>query len=671
MFWESKHILWALFLVVIPILIHLFRFRKYKTIVFNRVDLLKSILIKKGFGNNLKKYLVLASRILAIVSLVLAFALPFIPTSKMNQIYPNKECLIFIDNSLSMQQNTKEGVLFETAKNKAREIVKSMPNDFKFSLLSHGSISAEFYEKELVLKKIDELKLSQSSMSLDEIDASLNKITTLNSTVIILSDFRLQVPQTFKTSIKANKFYWLPINLASISTNLAVDSAWFFSPVFSPNQSNNLQIKIKNHSETSVESLPIKIIENNNTIGVVNSSVPPNSSVVVTYNYKSSDTGWKEIKIQIPNDEFNFDDTYYLAFQINNGNKGVVVSDIKNMVNKSWSALLSTENGFLTNFEDPLSLSSDKIKFSDFIILDGITSISSGLQNDLKNFVQRGGNLMVFPSATGNNSALNSLLKSINSLSFNELYSSNLAEGLELWNLNYPPLKGVFEKVPKNIDLPMVSKYYSISSKSPKISFWNFKNGNPFFVHQTIGEGNAFVCVSPLNEEFTNLQKHPLFVPLILKLSSYKSYNQISSYLIQYTEPIVLSSLNFNSASIYSVKKHGQSFIPNISKRGEETLLYLSDDFNEPAVYNVFNNNTLVYKIALNRNTLESDIKPLEYNMLDKIAKDNGILLNVSSSESIANKISLDIKGKEYWMVFLILAVVFLLSEMILIKVWK
>jgi len=668
MFWESKHILWALFLVVIPILIHLFRFRKYKTIVFNRVDLLKSILVKKGFGNNLKKYLVLAFRTLAIASLVFAFALPFIPNAKKNQPYPNKECLIFLDNSLSMQQNAKEGVLFETAKNKAREVVKAMPSDFKFNLLSHNSIHAEFYEKEVMLKKIDDLKLSQSSLSLQEVETSLSKITTPNTTVIILSDFRLQIPLEFKTSLKANNYYWLPINTPPNTANIAIDTAWFFSPIFSPNQNNNLEIKIKNYSESIVESLPIKIIENNSTIGVVNSSIGPNSSVTVSYNYKSTDTGWKELKIQIPNDEFNFDDSYYLTFYIKTGNKGVVVSEQKNDVNKSWPALLSSENGFLTNFEDPLSLSSDKIKFSDFIILDGVSSLSSGLQNDLQNFVKFGGNLMVFPNNLGNNNALNSLLGSLNSVYFKELISPAVTDGLELWNLNYPPLKGVFEKVPKNIDLPLVTKYYSLSSNS---SFWKFKNGNPFFLQNTFGEGNVFLCVSPLSIEFTNLQKHPLFVPLILKLTSYKSYNQISSYLIQNIEPIILSSVNFNSSSIYTVQKNSQSFVPNISKRGDETLLYLSEEFDEPSIYNILNNNYLVYKLALNRNREESNTKGLDNEQLNKMAEENNILLNASNAEAIANKISLDIKGKEYWQFFLILAVVFLLVEMILIKLWK
>jgi hypothetical protein len=56
---------------------------------------------------------------------------------------------------------------------------------------------------------------------------------------------------------------------------------------------------------------------------------------------------------------------------------------------------------------------------------------------------------------------------------------------------------------------------------------------------------------------------------------------------------------------------------------------------------------------------------------LNKMAEENNILLNASNAEAIANKISLDIKGKEYWQFFLILAVVFLLVEMILIKLWK
>ena len=74
--------LWALFLLIIPIIIHLFNFRKYKTVYFSKVDFLTEVVEDSKSGNKLKHLLVLLSRLLLITALFLAFAQPFIPTGE-------------------------------------------------------------------------------------------------------------------------------------------------------------------------------------------------------------------------------------------------------------------------------------------------------------------------------------------------------------------------------------------------------------------------------------------------------------------------------------------------------------------------------------------------------------------------------------------------------------
>ena len=66
--------LWALFLLLIPIIIHIFSFRRYKTIYFSRVEFLKEIKEDSRTGARLKHLLILASRLFFIAALVFAFA---------------------------------------------------------------------------------------------------------------------------------------------------------------------------------------------------------------------------------------------------------------------------------------------------------------------------------------------------------------------------------------------------------------------------------------------------------------------------------------------------------------------------------------------------------------------------------------------------------------------
>src|SRR5580693_1927873 len=91
--------LYALSAVSIPILIHLFNFRRYKKLYFSNVRFLKEVVQESRSRSRLKHWLVLLCRILIVVFLVLAFAQPFIPVKQGFTGAGNKAVSIFVDNS--------------------------------------------------------------------------------------------------------------------------------------------------------------------------------------------------------------------------------------------------------------------------------------------------------------------------------------------------------------------------------------------------------------------------------------------------------------------------------------------------------------------------------------------------------------------------------------------
>ena len=113
--------LWALLLLIIPLIIHLFNFRRYKKVVFSNVSMLKEIETQSRKTKQLKKWLILLSRLMALSSLILAFALPYFPNQ--SGLFSRKLVSIYIDNSQSMLAEGENGQLFEDAKNKARQII--------------------------------------------------------------------------------------------------------------------------------------------------------------------------------------------------------------------------------------------------------------------------------------------------------------------------------------------------------------------------------------------------------------------------------------------------------------------------------------------------------------------------------------------------------------------
>src|ERR1041384_2944175 len=98
----NPYFLFALLALAIPIIIHLFNFRKFKRVYFTNVRFLKEVKQDTKAKNKLKNLLILCSRLLAILFLVLAFAQPYIPRDNGAVHTGDKVISVYIDNSFSM-----------------------------------------------------------------------------------------------------------------------------------------------------------------------------------------------------------------------------------------------------------------------------------------------------------------------------------------------------------------------------------------------------------------------------------------------------------------------------------------------------------------------------------------------------------------------------------------
>ncbi len=103
---KNPEILYLLFLLIIPILIHLFQLQRFQKIAFTNVKLLKEIKQQTRKSSKLKKLLILLTRLLLFTSLIIAFSQPYLP-GKNNR--NNHKTFIYLDNSYSMQAKGEKG----------------------------------------------------------------------------------------------------------------------------------------------------------------------------------------------------------------------------------------------------------------------------------------------------------------------------------------------------------------------------------------------------------------------------------------------------------------------------------------------------------------------------------------------------------------------------------
>ena len=96
---SNPSIFYYLFLLAIPVIIHLFNFRKHKLVYFSSIYFLKEIEKKNKSQYQIKQWIILLNRLLTITLILFAFALPYIKTT--HNVSESTKIGLYIDNSFN------------------------------------------------------------------------------------------------------------------------------------------------------------------------------------------------------------------------------------------------------------------------------------------------------------------------------------------------------------------------------------------------------------------------------------------------------------------------------------------------------------------------------------------------------------------------------------------
>ena len=281
--------LFSLLAVAIPILIHLFNFRKFKKIYFSNVAFLKAVTVQHSSREKLRKLLILACRILVVVFLVFAFARPYWSSGTAGALENGNLVHIYMDNSYSMEAVNKEGALLDEAKRKAKGIAKQFQLNDKFQLLTNDfeGRHQRLVSLEELINLIDEVKVSPAERSLQQIINRQNaaEVGKRNQYNYILSDFQEQFAG--KSAIHTNSKN--PVNLVRLNANtipnVAVDSIWSLSPAHKAGDQEKFVVQLRNYSADASTGVPVKLMINNQQRVLATLNIPAGKSVRDTLSF--------------------------------------------------------------------------------------------------------------------------------------------------------------------------------------------------------------------------------------------------------------------------------------------------------------------------------------------------------------------------------------------------
>ena len=667
------YFLWALLALAIPVIIHLFYFRRFKKVYFTNVRFLKEIKEETSARNKLRNLLVLLSRLLAVAALVLAFAMPYLKSDNAGRI-GKKASSIYIDNSFSMEAKAEDVILLEKAKEAARQIILGQNDDDVYQILTNDfeGKHQRVVSKDEALELIEDIEVSPVVRTLSSLNKQqkfvLDKERVPFRNIYWISDFQRTIADIGPLTDSSYHYYFLPLQSVEES-NLSIDSAWFESPVARIHEPNTVLIKISNRGNGPAENVRLSAFHKGEEKPISILDIDAGETVVDTFNLSIGESGWQSIQFKITDHPVTFDDNYYLSFEAEEKLNVLVLSDDK--VNSFLKSAIDGLENMVADIRSVRQVDFSKFPGFDMVVLDDVTALSSGLVQELVNYLHDGGNVLCFPARNANLADYNDLFQKAGARSMRIMDSGD--REVSFINTEEFVFRDVFSRINANVRLPGSTYSYGFESSSRvrEDVLLRYRDGGSYLGKYNVDKGRLYTCAAPLNTAYNTLiQNAEIFVPMLYKMALSRSDQSPMSYTIGLDEVLSLDPNNTRGKEI--LEMHGSTvFIPAMTKLGGRILIDFQDQIGADGIYSLRAADEEIRQIAFNYQRSESDLRCLRENELEELAGKYGLVVTDQNNANLAQFLREHEEGRPLWKWLLIFALVFLAIEQLLLKYWK
>lgn len=640
---QFKHpeLLYALLLLVIPIIIHLFQLRKFQKVPFTNVKFLKEVTIQTRKSSQIKKWLTLLTRLLLFASIIIAFAQPYF--SKSVDINAKNETVIYLDNSFSMQANGNNGTLLNAA---VQDIIEHVDENQNITVFTNNdtykNTTLKAIKNELIQLKNSANQLPYETVLLKGKKAFLNDESTVKNLVLI-SDFQ-QKKTPFNTANDNGIITKLVQLKPTVVNNITIDSTYISKTT---PETIELTVSLKNQGST-IETLPVSLYNGDDLIA--KSSVNITDDVSTTFAVPTHTIF--DGKILIEDTQLQYDNS--LFFNIDKQDKIKVLSI--NEADDTFLKRIYTNNEFEYTASLFNALNYNDIVDQNLIILNELKELPNSLITALQSFTNGGGYLLIIPSIESSLSSYNQIFKNYSISGFGALNSEE--KKITTINFSHPLLANVFDKKVSNFQYPKVNSHYKFNTISGA-SILKYEDNTAFLIQKN----NVFSFSAALNNENSNFKKSPLIVPVLYNIGK-QSLKLAQLYYIIGNSNTIDVKAKLLQDNILKLSTTTKSVIP-LQKNFINKVEIITNEFpDESGIISVKNRDRVIKKLSYNYNRNES---VLEYSNLTPF-KNTSLHTSVASAiDDIKSASSID----ELWKWFVIFALTFLIIETLILKFLK
>jgi hypothetical protein len=640
---QFKHpeLLYALLLLIIPIIVHLFQLRKFRSVPFTNVKFLKELTLQTRKSSQIKKWLILITRMLLFAGVIIAFAQPYISNS--DRFNTKSETVIYLDNSFSMQSPSINGSLLNTA---IQDIIENIDENEKISLFTND---ANFTKTSIKAIKNDliQLKHSPNQLAYDAVVLKGKKLfSSDNSSIknlVLISDF-----QQKNQSITATKDSLIAIKLVQLQpsnqNNIAIDSVYISKTTV---ENLELTVIIKNQGN-AIETLPVSLFNDAKLIAKTAVDITNDATTRFTIPTNSIFNG----KLVIDDSNLQYDNTLY--FNIDQREKINVLAI--NEAEDTFLQKIYTSDEFQYTASNFNALNYNSLDQQNLIILNELMDIPNSLGTALKSFTDNGGKLLVIPSSDIRIANYNQLFNGYGLSRFDRLNA--VEKKITSINYSHPLLTNVFDKRVSNFQYPKVNGFYSNATNSVS-SILSFDDGTSFLAQS----GNTYRFSAALESENSNFKNSPLIVPILYNIGKQSLKTGDLFYTIGAENTIDIAT-QLQQDDILTLVNGENSVIPLQQTYDNKVELITNTYPNIAGIVSVKNKDAFLKNLSFNFDRKESNLNYFDIQTINNMSLNTTVASAISDIKSATNV-------NELWKWFVIFAVIFLIIEMLILKFLK
>jgi hypothetical protein len=578
-----------------------------------------------------------------LAAIIVAFAQPFFPSNS-NRAAAERETVIYLDNSYSMQARGSNGILLRRG---VQELLENLPEEATFSLFTNDAeyknVTAENIRKDLQQLTYSPNQLTWEAILLKAKNFFSNNPGTSRN-LIAISDFQQKGgPEALASGkeLYARVVQLEPENI----TNISIDTAYVTAKTL---DETSLLVRLKATGNPSVE-IPVSLYHNEKLLAKKMLSLHEDLSAETTFKLSSGNI--PRGKISIDDSGLTFDNQLFFSINKNDPIKVVVI----NNSDDSFLQRIFKEPDFHLESYPENRVDFNALTAANLIILNEPEEISSPLAGTLRSLLQEDIYLAVIPSMEADLSTYNAFFRENGLPAFEQ--KSNQEKLITTISYAHPLYESVFDEEVHNFQYPKVQSSYRLNGNV--VPVLSYENGEAFLFQKD----NNFIFTGALNTENSNFQMAPLIVPTLFNIGNL-ALESSQLYYIPGTSAKVDMSISLERDEILKVTSPNYSFIPRQQNFQSKVELYFDEASVEAGHYSVVKDTSEISVLSFNIDRKESN---LNYN---EINPSEGITVNNSVSE-VFREIESENDIDALWKWFVIFGLLLLLTEMLILKYFK